>query len=310
MNKKDKIYIAGNSGLIGTELTNRLLELGYKNQIFRNSKELDLRNQANVNEFFRINKPDFVFLAAAKVGGINANINSPIDFIYNNLQIQNNVIQASYTHGVRKLVFFGASCIYPKNSSQPMREDELFKGEPEKTNEFFAYAKIAGIKLCQAYNKQFNTNYVTVIPSNVYGPYDNFDLDNSHVLSALIRKIHEAKTNNLSELTLWGSGTPLREFIYVSDLINAIVLSMKSSTIPEIINIGSGEEISIRELALLIKNIIGYEGNIKFDISKPDGIHRKFLDSSKIIQLGYKNEHTLEQGITKTINWYLKQSKI
>ncbi len=305
MNKTDKIFIAGHNGLLGREFIRKLESLGFNNLITIPSQNLDLRRQDKVESFFNKNKPDVVIICAAKVGGIQANINFPHEFIYDNLMIQSNIMQSSLENNIKKLVFFGASCIYPKTSEQPMSEDALFKGEPEITNDAFAYAKIAGIKLLKSINSQHGKKYITVIPSNIYGPYDNFDLNKSHVLSALIRKFAEAKKDNKPFVELWGTGAPLREFIYVEDVVDGVLHLLKSDISQEIINIGTGIEISIYNLAVLIKEKMGYQGELIFDKSKPDGNMRKVLDSSLIKKLGWESKTNFEKGISNTIEWYL-----
>lgn len=291
--------------MVGSAIVRTLKEEGYKNLIIRTSQELNLTDQKAVEVFFKEEKPEYIFLAAAKAGGIMANSTYPADFIYDNLAIQINVINSSYMYGVKKLLFLGSSCIYPKHSPQPIKEEYLLTGELEPTNEPYAIAKIAGIKMCQAYNKQYGTNFISVMPTNLYGPNDNLDLETSHVLPALIRKIHEAKINNNEYATLWGSGSPKREFLYVDDLANACLFLMKKYNSSEIINIGVGEDLSIKELADIICKIMDYGGKIKWDKSKPDGTPRKLLDISKISELGWKAETNLKEGISKIYNWYL-----
>lgn len=304
----NKIYVAGHRGLVGSALVRKLEGLGYNNLICRSSKELDLRRQQAVEDFFVKEKPEFVFLAAAKVGGIHANHLYPADFIYENLIIQSNILRAAYSSGVKKLLFLGSSCIYPKYASQPINEESLLTGELEPTNEPYAIAKIAGIKMCQAFNRQYGTSFISVMPTNLYGPGDNFDLENSHVLPALIRKFHEAKINQQPEVILWGTGTPRREFLHVDDLADACVFLMQHYQANEIINIGTGEDLTIRELAELIKEIVGYQGEITFDPAKPDGTPRKLLDISKLKNLGWQPEIPLRQGILATYQWYLANS--
>ncbi|MFA5995905.1 MAG: GDP-L-fucose synthase [Patescibacteria group bacterium] len=308
MDKQAKIYIAGHRGLVGGAIKRKLEQLGYTNFILRTHKELDLLNQAAVQEFFQQEKPEYVFLAAAKVGGIYANDTYPADFIYQNIQIQNNIIFAAYQTKVKKLLFLGSSCIYPKLCPQPIKEEYLLTGALEPTNEWYALAKIAGIKMCQAFNKQYGTNYISVMPTNLYGPGDNFDLKNSHVLPALIRKFYEAKLNNTPTVTMWGTGTPKREFLYVDDLAEAVVYLMQQYDGSEIVNIGTGKDITIGELGKLIKNIIGYNGAIVYDATKPDGTPQKLLDVSRLKKLGWEAKVSLEDGIKQTVEWYrLKQ---
>jgi len=305
------IYVAGHSGLVGSAIARRLEQEGYSNLLLRSRSELDLISQASVEEFFKKEKPDYVFLAAAKVGGILANNNYPADFIYTNLMMQTNVIHSAYRYGVKKLLFLGSSCIYPKFAPQPLKEEYLLTGPLEPTNEPYAIAKIAGIKMCQSYNRQYCTNFISVMPTNLYGPNDNFELDTSHVLPALIRKFHEAKLNDAKSVTVWGSGSPYREFLYVDDLADACVFLMKNyNAHPEsdlglsIINVGTGEDIMIKDLAWMIKGIVGFEGDIEWDGSKPDGTPRKLLDVNKINTLGWKTKTSLDEGIRKTYEWY------
>lgn len=297
MNLKDKIYIAGHRGMVGSAIHRRLEALGYTNIIFRTSAELDLRNQSAVQDFFAIEKPEYVFLAAAKVGGIVANNTYRADFLYENLMIQNNVIHEAYKNGVEKLMFLGSSCIYPKMAPQPLKEEYLLTGLLEPTNEPYAIAKIAGIKMCDAYRSQYGCNFVSVMPTNLYGFNDNYDLNNSHVLPAMLRKFHEAKINNSPSVNLWGTGTPLREFLHADDMADACVHLMKSYNEAGLVNIGVGEDISIKDLALLIKNIVGYEGNIEWDSNKPDGTPRKLMDVSKLRSMGWQANISLEEGI-------------
>ena len=299
-----RIYVAGHRGLVGSAIVRRLTEHGYKNIIVRTHKELDLTNQDQVTEFFGIEKPEYVFLAAAKVGGIMANNTYPADFIFSNLEIQNNVIHTSYTHNIKKVCFLGSSCIYPKFAQQPIKEEYLLDGKLEPTNEAYAIAKIAGIKMAQSYNRQYGTNYISVMPTNLYGPNDNFDLQNSHVVPALIRKFIEAEKNNVSAVTLWGSGTPKREFLYVDDMADACIFLMKKYNDSDIINVGTGEDVTIVELAEIIKEEVGFQGTLQFDTSKPDGTPRKLLDVTKINSLGWKASVPLRTGIQRTIEWY------
>jgi GDP-L-fucose synthase len=298
MNVLSKIYIAGHAGLVGSAIVRKLKMRGYKNLIYQASAQLDLRNQRAVNDFFDQQKPEYVFLAAAKVGGIQANISYRSAFIYDNLQIQTNVIQAAYLSRIKKLLFLGSSCLYPRLAAQPISESELLTGALEPSNEYYAIAKIAGIKLCQAYKLDFGCNFITVMPPNLYGPNDHYDLENGHVLPALIRKIHEAKKHGRPTLSLWGSGKPKREFLHVDDLSEALLTLMLQYDELSPINIGANADISIRQLAKLIKDIIGYRGQIKFDVTKPDGTPRKLMDSSRAIQLiNWKPSISLENGI-------------
>jgi GDP-L-fucose synthase len=308
MNKSSRIYVAGHGGLVGSSICMRLQAGGYRNLIGRRSRELDLTRQADVEAFLRQERPEYVFLAAAKVGGIMANNNYPAEFLYRNLMIQNNVIHSSYMNGVKKLLFLGSSCIYPKFAPQPMKEEHLLTGELEPTNEPYAVAKVAGIKMCQAYNRQYGTDYISVMPTNLYGPNDNFDLETSHVLPAMIRKFHEAKTTGRTSVEIWGTGTPRREFLYIEDLADACVHLMESYDDSGIINIGVGEDISIKDLALLVKKIVGYAGETVYDASKPDGTPRKLLDVSKLRSLGWKAQTSLEEGIRRTYEWYLQNN--
>lgn len=300
MQKSSKIYIAGHRGLAGSAIVRKLKQEGFNNLLLRTSAELDLRNQQAVKEFFEQEKPEYVFLAAAKVGGINANNTYPADFIYDNLCIQNNVIHQAYKTGVKKLLFLGSSCIYPKNSEQPIKEEYLLSGYLEPTNDAYAIAKIAGIKMCQAYHKQYGCNFISAMPTNLYGPGDNYDLKNSHVLPALLRKFHEAKINNEPVVTVWGTGKPCREFLHVDDLASACFFLMQNYNDPAIINIGTGKDISIGEMAEMIKKITAYEGEIIFDTSMPDGTFRKLLDVSKLYSLGWKLNIPFEEGVRKT----------
>ena len=306
MNVNDKIYITGHDGMVGITLVELLKQNGFHNLIFSSFSDLDLRIQKDVEEFFSKNKPDYVFHLAAKVGGIQANIETPAEFIYDNLMIQSNIIHNSYKHSVEKLLFVGSSCIYPRNSVQPMKEEYLLDGKLEPTNESYAVAKIAGINMCQSYHKQYNSNFISVMPSNIYGLNDNFNLKNSHVLSALIRRFHDAKINDLSEVVIWGTGKAKREFLFVEDLCHAMIFLMQKYNESEIVNIGSGKDISIKELANMIKKVIGYQGKLRFDKTKPDGMPRKLLDITKINNLGWNAENSLEEGIEKTYNWFLK----
>ncbi len=309
MEKGAKVYVAGHQGLVGSAILRKLISEGYSNIVTLSFQELDLRDQTAVNEFFKKEQPEYVFLAAAKVGGILANNTYPVDFLRDNLLIQTNVIDAAYRYGSRKLLFLGSSCIYPKFAPQPIKEEYLLTGELEPTNEPYAIAKIAGIKLCQAYNRQYQTNFISVMPTNLYGPGDNFDLETSHVIPALIRKFHEAKIKGKDQVVVWGSGKPFREFLHVDDLADACLFLMHNYNSSEIINIGTGKDLSIAELAYLIKDIIEYDGNIIFDTSKPDGTPRKLLDVSKLFNMGWKPKISLEEGIRSTYSWYQEHQK-
>lgn len=297
MNKDSKIYIAGHKGMVGSAILRKLQSLGYNNLVLKTSGELDLRNQRPVADFFASEKPEYVFLAAARVGGIVANNTYRADFLYDNLQIQNNIIHASFVNNVNKLLFLGSSCIYPKMAPQPIKEDYLLTGPLEHTNEPYAIAKIAGLKLCDAYRDQYGCNFISAMPTNLYGTNDNYHPEHSHVLPALIRRFHEAKVNNAASIIIWGSGAPLREFMYADDLADACVYLMHNYDEKGFINIGTGEEVSIRELALVIKDIVGYNGGIQFDTSKPDGTPRKLLDVSKLHSKGWKHSTYLKEGI-------------
>ena len=310
MNFDSPVFIAGHNGMVGSAIVRLLNQKEFNNLILKSSKELDLTDQAEVSRFFTENKVDYVFLAAAKVGGIQANNIYPADFIYQNLMIQNNVIHQAYLNGVKKLLFLGSSCIYPKFSEQPIKEEFLLTGSLEPTNEAYALAKIAGLKMVQYYNKQYGFNAISAMPTNLYGYNDNFDLKTSHVLPALIRKIHEAKVNKSKSVTVWGSGKPLREFMFVDDLAEALVFLMENYQDDSHINVGVGEDISIFALANLIMEIVGYEGKIIFDHSKPDGTPKKLLDISKLEQLGFKSKTSLRDGIKLTYNWYLENGAV
>ncbi|WP_262509640.1 GDP-L-fucose synthase [Pontibacter virosus] len=297
MEKTSKIYIAGHRGMVGSAILRQLEANGHTNIITRTSSELDLRNQQAVQEFFETERPDYVFLAAAKVGGIHANNTFRAEFLYDNLMIEANIIHAAHVSGVKKLMFLGSSCIYPKMAPQPLKEEYLLTGLLEQTNEPYAIAKIAGIKLCESYRDQYGSNFISVMPTNLYGYNDNYDLQNSHVLPALIRKIHEAKDNGAPTVTVWGTGSPKREFLFADDLAAACVYLMDSYNGRELVNIGTGEDVSIKELALLIKDVIGYEGELEFDTTKPDGTPRKLMDVSKLHSLGFKHKIELREGI-------------
>lgn len=299
MNKDAKIYIAGHRGMVGSAIVRRLESEGFSNMIYKTSSELDLRNQRAVQAFFLNEQPQYVFLAAAKVGGIHANNTYRGAFLYDNLMMEANVIEAARVNGVEKLLFLGSSCIYPKYAEQPIREDSLLTAELEPTNEPYAIAKIAGVKLCETYRDQYGCDFISAMPTNLYGPNDNYDLQNSHVLPALIRKFHSAKINNQPEVEIWGDGSPLREFLHVDDLAAASLFLMENYADGKPINVGSGAEISIKDLALLVSEVVGFEGDLKFDTSKPNGTPRKLMDSSRINQLGWSPLIRLEEGIHK-----------
>ena len=310
MEKNAKIYIAGHRGMVGSAIIRKLNAKGFENIIFRTSSELDLRNQQAVSDFFQKEKPDYVFLAAAKVGGILANNTYRAEFLYDNLMIQSNIIDSAHKAGVTKLMFLGSSCIYPKLAPQPLKEEYLLTGELEPTNEPYAIAKIAGIKMCDAYRAQYGSNFISVMPTNLYGPNDNYDLEKSHVLPALIRKFHEAKKNKVPHVMMWGTGTPKREFLHVDDLAAACFYLMQTYNEPGLVNIGTGEDIAIKDLALTIKNIVGYEGEIKHDLEKPDGTPRKLMNVDKLSNAGWTASISLNEGIEmvydglKTKDWY------
>jgi GDP-L-fucose synthase len=306
MKLDSKIFVAGHNGMVGSAIVRRLTELGYTNIITLNRNKLNLLDQSEVDNFFRKVSPEYVFLAAAKVGGINANQTQKADFLYENLMIQTNVIKSYYTYDVKKLIFLGSSCIYPKMSLQPIKEEYLLTGSLEPTNDAYAIAKITGIKMCQSYNEQYGTNFISVMPTNLYGPNDNYDLNNSHVLPAMIRKFHEAKIEGKQSVELWGTGTPMREFLYVDDLADACIHLMLNYNESEIVNIGTGQDVTIKELALTISDIVGYEGDINFNSDMPDGTLRKLLDVSKLSGLGWEYKTTLLEGIKKTYNDYVK----
>lgn len=309
MDKESKIFIAGHRGLAGSAIKRGLEKAGYTNLIVRTHAELDLSKEVMVNQFFMDEKPEYVFLAAAKVGGIGANNSEPATFISENLKIQTNVIDASYKNEVKKLLFLGSSCIYPKLAPQPMKEDCLLTGELEPTSKAYAVAKIAGIVMCQSYHTQYEMNAISVMPANLYGENDNFDLEKSHVLPALIRKFHDAKVNNIPQVIAWGTGTPQREFLHVDDLADACIFLMSNYSDQSIVNIGTGSEVSIKELTEMIKDIVGYQGEIIWDSTKPDGTPRKIMDVSKLNSLGWKHKIDLRQGIADTYEWY-KNSKM
>lgn len=315
MEKNSKIYIAGHQGLVGSALVRRLQSDGYTNLVFRTFEELDLTNQQAAADFFSAEKPEYVFLAAAKVGGILANNTYPAQFIYENLQIQNNIIHQSYLNGVKKLLFLGSVCIYPKFAPEPVGEDSLLTGLLEPTNEPYAIAKIAGIKMCQSYNRQYGTNFISVMPTNLYGPGDNFDLEKSHVIPALIRKFHEAKEGGLNEVVLWGTGTPRREFMHVDDMAGGCVYLMDNFNPSKedndsghiMMNLGVGEDVTISDLAVIIKGIVGFQGHVIWDDKKPDGTPGRLMNSTKIWNLGWKNNIDLKNGLRMTYEWYLGQ---
>jgi len=305
MNKGDKVYVAGHRGLVGAAICRMLAHQGFDNVITRTHSDLDLTNQSLVRAFFETERPDYVFLAAAKVGGIHANDTYPAEFIRDNLLIQTNIIDAAYQNGARKLQFLGSSCIYPKLAPQPMKEERLLTGELEPTNEWYAIAKIAGIKMCQAYQRQYGFDAISLMPTNLYGTGDNFDLENSHVVPALLRKFHEAKAKGEDNVQVWGSGNPRREFLHVDDLADAAVYLMGNYSGEGIVNVGVGEDVSIHELAELIANVVGFEGELCFDASMPDGAPRKLLDVSKLHSLGWKAAVGLREGLTTTYQWFL-----
>ena len=309
MNKSDKIYVAGHKGMVGSAIVRKLQHEGFTNIITRTSKELDLRNQSLVDLFFKAEQPAYVILAAAKVGGILANNIYRADFLYDNLMIEANVIHAAYIHKVQKLLFLGSSCIYPKMAAQPLREDSLLTGKLEPTNEPYAIAKIAGIKLCEAYRDQHDCNFISAMPTNLYGPNDNYDLKTSHVLPALIRKFHEAKVVNAPSVEIWGTGLPKREFLHVDDLADACYYLLQHYNGKELVNVGSGVDISIKDVALLIKEIVGFIGELTYDLSKPDGTPRKLMDVSKLTKVGWTSSISLRDGISSTYQLYLEQSK-
>lgn len=303
MDHSAKIYVAGHNGLVGSALMRALKDGGYNTIVTRSHRELDLRNQQAVNDFFDAEKPDYVFLSAAKVGGIQANVLAPAEFMYDNLLIQTNVIHAAYTHKVKKLLFLGSSCIYPAQCPQPIKEEYLLTSQLESTNESYALAKIVGLKMCQAYNKQYGTQFIACMPTNLYGPHDNFDLTKSHVLPALLRKMHTAKENQEKTVTIWGSGKPYREFLYVDDLASACLFLMNTYTGSEIVNIGTGKDITIAGLAQVIKDEVGFKGELVFDAAKPDGTFRKLLNVDRLHALGWHAKTDLKDGIHKTLAW-------
>ncbi|MEX0780301.1 MAG: GDP-L-fucose synthase [Balneolales bacterium] len=308
MNKSNKIYLAGHRGMVGSTIVKNLKANGYTNLITATSSDLDLKNQKATNEFIKAQKPDVVIIAAARVGGILANNEYPWQFLYDNLMIEANLINASHQNDVQNLIFLGSSCIYPKSAAQPLNEEYLLTGPLEPTNEWYAIAKIAGIKLCQALNHQYGRNYISLMPTNLYGPSDNFDLKTSHVLPAMIRKFHDAKLNNHASVHLWGSGSPMREFLHVEDLAEAVrfTLEIKKKDLPDLLNVGTGKDITIKELANTIKHVTGHEGDIHWDASKPDGTPRKLMDVTLMNNLGYKYKIELEDGIRQTYDWFLQ----
>jgi GDP-L-fucose synthase len=308
MEKAVRIFVAGHRGMVGSAVVRRLQRAGFENILTRTRQELDLMDRAAVRGFFESERPDYVVDAAARVGGIAANFEKPVEFLIENLTIQNNVIQAAADFGVTKLLFLGSSCIYPKLAPQPLTEDALLTGPLEPTNDAYAIAKIAGIKLCQAYAREYGKNFISGMPTNLYGPNDNFDLQTSHVLPALIRKVHEAKRDRAKEVAVWGSGTPRREFLHVDDLADACFFLLEKYNSPEIVNIGCGEDVSIRELAETVCEVIGFEGSLAFDTSKPDGTPRKLMDVGRLLALGWKPRIGLKDGIRDAYDWFLKNS--
>lgn len=310
MEKEAKIYVAGHRGMVGSAIVRKLQSLGYTNLLLKTSAELDLRDQVKVAEFFATEKPDYVFLAAAKVGGIVANNTYRADFLYENLAIQNNIIHASFINKVKKLQFLGSSCIYPKLAPQPLKESYLLSGYLEETNEPYAIAKIAGIKMCEAYRAQYGCDFISVMPTNLYGPNDNYDLENSHVLPAMIRKFHEAKVRGDASMTLWGSGSPMREFLHADDLAEACVYLMETYSDSELVNIGTGIDVTIKELAETVKGIVGFEGSIQWDTNRPDGTPRKLMDVSKLHGLGWKHKIELKEGIALAYQDFLTNVSI
>lgn len=309
MNKDSKIYVAGHRGLVGSAIVRNLEAKGYTNIIYRTHEELDLTNQADVQAFFKEEQPEYVILAAAKVGGIHANNTYPADFIYDNLMIQNNVIKAAHDYKVKKLLFLGSTCIYPKMAPQPIREEYLLTGALEETNEAYAVAKIAGLEMCKFFKRQYGDNFISCMPTNLYGPNDNFDLKSSHVLPALIRKFHEAKVNGSYTVEVWGTGTPLREFIYVDDMADACVFLMENYDGEQHVNIGTGEEVSIRELAETVKEVVGFDGELVFNTNMPDGTPRKLTTVDKLHGLGWKHKTSLNEGIKLAYQWFLENYK-
>lgn len=309
MQKSDKIYIAGHRGLVGAAVLSKLQTEGYTNLVFRTHEELDLTNPEEVETFFDEQKPDYVILAAARVGGIKANMTYPAEFLYENLQIQNNVMWSALKHKVNKLLFLGSSCIYPRNAPQPMKEDYFFEGKPEPTNEAYAIAKIAGMKLCEYIHTEHGLTFISCMPTNVYGEGDTFDFEKSHVIPALIRRMHEAKVNNIDSVVIWGSGNSRREFLHRDDLADAVLWLMQNYSDKEFLNVGTGTDISIKELASLIQEVVGYTGKLVFDTSKPDGMPKKLLDVSKLHDRGWKHSVSFEDGLQKTYQWFLQESE-
>ncbi len=309
MEKSSKIYIAGHTGLVGSAIRRLLVKEGYNNLIFKTSEELDLRNQKETEEFFKKERPEYVFNAAARVGGIIANREKKAEFIYDNIQIQTNIIHFSWRYGVKKLLFFGSNCMYPRNSLQPIKEDAFLTGAPESTNDAYSIAKIAGVKMCQSYNEQYKTNFISVVPASLFGQEDNFDLTDSHFAPALIRKFYEAKTRGNDKIILWGSGKPKREIMYVDNLADACLFLMENYNSSELINIGTGKDYEIREIAKILKEISGFNGEIDYDATKPDGIMRKLLDSSKIHKMGWKVKIDAKEGLRKTYEWYMNKNQ-
>ncbi len=310
MDQSSKIYIAGHRGMVGSAISRALSKAAYSNLVTRSSSELDLRNQVAVNSFFEEEKPDYVFLAAAKVGGILANSKYKADFIYDNLMMEANVIKAAHDNGAKKLMLLGSSCIYPKFAEQPIKEESLLTGALEPTNDAYAVAKIAGIKMCQSFHEQFGDNFISVMPSNLYGFGDNYHPQNSHVLPALIRRFHEAKVADQSEVVIWGTGSPRREFLFADDLAEACLFLMKEYNAPEIINVGTGTDVSIQELAYLVAGVVGYEGRIKNDLTKPDGTPKKLMDVSRVQKLGWKHKTELKQGIELSYQDFLQRAEM
>ena len=317
INKKSKIYVAGHSGMVGSAIVRRLMRDGFENLILRTHQELDLINQKNVFDFFKNNKPEYVIISAGKVGGIQANNKFRAEFLYENLMIQTNLIHSAYLNGVKKLLFLGSSCIYPRNCAQPIKEGYLLTGELEQTNEPYALAKIAGIKMCENYYRQYGCNFISAMPTNLYGPGDNFDLNNSHVIPALLRKFHEAKINNSPSVEVWGTGTPKREFLYVDDLADACILLLKNLEASELekngithINVGSGIDQTIQELADTIRDVVGFEGQVNFDKTKPNGTPEKLLDITVLSNMGWKPTKSLKDGLEKTYNWVKEQAEM
>ena len=308
MDQSSKIFIAGHKGMVGSAIVRNLVSHGYYNITTRTSTELDLRNQAAVNEFFASEKPEYVILAAARVGGIVANNTFRAEFLYENLMIESNIIHFSYLHNVKKLLFLGSSCIYPKLAPQPMKEEYLLTGLLEHTNEPYAIAKIAGIKLCEAYRDQYGCNFISAMPTNMYGQGDNYHLQNSHVIPALLRKFHEAKVSGSTFAGIWGTGKPFREFMYVDDLADACLFLMNNYNSREFINVGSGEEVTIEELARTVQHVVGFEGDVRFDTSKPDGTPRKLMDSSKLHSLGWRHRISLQEGLTQAYQYFLAEN--